>query len=291
MIAEIISIGTELILGDVIDSNSAYIAEQLTRYGYDIHYISTVGDNKKRLIKVIERAIIRADIIITTGGLGPTTDDITREAIAESTGCSLQKNTKLLENIKDYFHHKNYKMTINNERQAYLPEGAKALTNNFGTAPGFILKKDEYKIISLPGVPREMKGILENEVKPILLQDNENIIKSKTLNFFRIGESTLENKIDDIINNQNNPTIALLAGKGEVKIRITAKGCNQHKVDTLINTVEEKIRNRVGKYIYTVNDKKLEKVIGDLLNEKDMTLAVAESCTGGLIGRRITDIP
>lgn len=291
MIAEIISIGTELLLGDIVDTNSTYIADKLTANGFDIHYMTTVGDNRERLIRVLKKAISRADIIITTGGLGPTDDDLTREAIAAATGLPLKKVPALVEEIKDYFQHKNYPMTENNYKQAYLPEGARSINNQRGTAPGILLETDSYIIISLPGVPREMKFMFTGEVIPYLQNLLQGKIKSKVLNFFSIGESTLETEIKDILDKQTNPTLALLAGTGEVKIRITAKGKTDQEVDRLIQGAEREIRERVGQYIYSVNDEDLAVVTGRLLVEKGLTLSVAESCTGGLIGNRITDVP
>lgn len=291
MIVEIISIGTEILLGDIVDTNSQYIADKLTGLGFDIHYITSVGDNKERVTNTLKKAIKRADIVITTGGLGPTDDDLTRDAIAEATGSSLSLRDDLLENIKNYFSHKGYKMTDNNKKQAFLPDGAVPLENKRGTAPGILLKTDQYSIISLPGVPREMEHIIENEVLPYLKKINNEIIMSKILNFFSVGESSLETKIKDILDKQDNPTLALLAGYGEVKLRITAKGKSKLEVEKMLKEEEEKIRKRVGEYIYGVNDKGLETIVGELLENNKMTLAVAESCTGGLVGNRITDVP
>ena len=227
MKAEIISIGTEILLGDIIDRNSKYIAENLKDLGYDIHYITSVGDNKKRLIKVLKRALKRSDIIITTGGLGPTEDDITRQAVAEAANKNIYKNEKMLKSIKDYFKQKNYNMTKNNYRQAFLPEGAEIVKNMWGTAPGIYLKENDYTIINLPGVPSEMKKMFSNYIFKKLQKNSKETIVSKTLHFFGIGESTLETKLKKILKKQSNPTLALLAGRGEVKLRITAKGKNK----------------------------------------------------------------
>lgn len=291
MIAEIISIGTELLLGDITDTNSTYIAESLTAYGYDIHYISTVGDNKKRLIKTLIRALNRADIIITTGGLGPTEDDLTREAVAEATEHSLKKDPELVKNITDYFQHNSYKMTDNNIKQAYLPEAAQPIVNNWGTAPGILLKTENNIIFSLPGIPTEMKKMFEATVLPCLRELNNETIVSKTLHFMGIGESILETELIDLLQNQSNPTLALLAGHGEVKIRITAKGDNKNEIAKLLNDSEVKIRKRVGEYIYGVNGETLPEVVGKLFKETGLTISTAESCTGGLIGNRLTNIP
>ncbi len=291
MRAEIISIGTELLLGDIVDTNSAYIASGLTELGFDINYISTVGDNKKRIIKTIKQALKRADIIITTGGLGPTTDDITRSAVAESTGNPLYKDDKLFKSIKNYFESRNRKFTDNNYRQAFLPQGAEPIINNGGTAPGILLEFNNHILISLPGVPEEMKAMFKQQVFPYLKQKTGFIIKSKTLKFYGIGESALETKLQQEINNQSNPTMALLASKGVVSLRITAKADSHQKADKMIKTTENKIREKAGEYIFTTKKKSLPELVADLLKKNELTISIAESCTGGLIGSKLTDIP
>ncbi|MFW6281829.1 MAG: competence/damage-inducible protein A [bacterium] len=291
MLAEIISVGSEIILGDVVDTNSKYIARKLTEIGYDIHYLTSVGDNRIRLEKTIKTAINRSDIVITTGGLGPTDDDLTKEIISEITHKKLELRTEILNKIKSFFNSRNFEMTENNKKQAYLPTEASEIINKIGTAPGFLLKERNTEIISLPGVPKEMKYMFDNEVFPYLKRKNNEIITSRILNVFSIGESRLETEIKDILDRQKNPTIALLAGKGEVKIRITAKGNEKDKVNKLIKEVELEIREKIGDCIYGTNDKGLEVVVGKLLKDKNLVLATAESCTGGLLGNRITNIP
>ncbi|HLV09462.1 MAG TPA: competence/damage-inducible protein A [Halanaerobiales bacterium] len=291
MITEIISIGTELILGDVVDTNSSYIAQKMTENGFDIHYLNTVGDNKQRLVEVFKRAMMRSELVITTGGLGPTDDDLTREAIASATGTELLMMPELLTRVKEFFKSRKYKLTENNKKQGLLPEGARALSNEIGTAPGIMMERDDCVIIALPGVPREMKHIFNNSIIPYLKEINSMIIRSKVLNFFGIGESNLETELRDIIRKQSNPTLALLAGNGDVKIRITAKGKRSKEVDRLIEEAEVKIRNRVGRYIYGVNEQGLEEATAKLLQDKGLNLSLAESCTGGLLGNRITNVP
>ena len=289
--AEIISIGTEILLGDIVDTNSKYIAEHLKDLGYDIHYMTAVGDNQKRVINVLKRAIERSDLVITTGGLGPTEDDLTRQAIAKATDKNLYQDENLLNSIKEYFDQKNYNMTKNNYSQAFLPEGAKVIKNNWGTAPGILLKESDYMIISLPGVPSEMKKMFSNYILKELQKYSEKTILSKTLHFFDIGESTLETKLKNILENQTNPTLALLAGEGEVKLRITAKGENKNKLKDMISKKEKLIRKKVGKYIYGVNNTDLAKEIYNILLKRKLTISLAESCTGGLISHRLTQIP
>lgn len=291
MIVEIISIGTEILLGDILDTNSKYLAKKLTELGFDIHYINSVGDNRKKMYKTIQQAVNRSDIVITTGGLGPTDDDLTREVISEVTGRGLKFSTELMSIIENFFEERKYPMPDNNKKQAYIPGDAEMLSNEKGTAAGILLQMDDYTIISMPGVPHEMKNMFKNEVIPYLKNKSEYVIRSKILNFFSIGESLLETEIKDILDEQDNPTLALLAGEGEVKIRITAKAKTEEKVYQLIDKKEEEIRDRVGHYIYGTDQQGLEEVIGDMLTEGGVTLSVAESCTGGLLGNRITDIP
>ena len=288
MQAEIVSIGTEILLGDIVDSNSKYLANKLTENGYDIHHISTVGDNKKRLVEVIKTAIKRSDLVITTGGLGPTDDDLTREAIADATNKELYLDEKLLNRIKEYFNKKGYSMTKNNNKQAYLPKGADYIKNDWGTARGLFLETKNCTIISLPGVPGEMKNIFSNYVLD-KITSNDEIIISKTLNFFGIGESTLETKLKDILEKQANPTLALLAGKGEVKLRITAKGKDKSDIMNKINEQENVIKNRVGQYIYGINNSNLAKEVFKKLIKNNLKISFAESCTGGLISHRLTE--
>ncbi|MFW6030806.1 MAG: competence/damage-inducible protein A, partial [Halanaerobiales bacterium] len=291
MIAEIISVGTEILLGDIVDTNSQYIASNLSDYGYDIHYITSVGDNKKRLYQVIDKAIKRSDLIIITGGIGPTDDDITREVISKVCVKPLELRKDLLEKLEKFFAKREYDMPKSNKKQAFLPKGARALSNQLGTADGFLLDYKGKKIIVLPGVPKEMKNIFDKKLIPEILSQNSDIIRSKVLNFFNIGESSLEEKIKDILDQQTNPTIALYAGEGEVKIRITAKAKSEEKIKELLSEKAETIRVRVNKYIYAENEESIASATTKLLAKKNIKVAVAESCTGGLVGNRITDFP
>ena len=288
---EVVSIGTELLLGDIVDTNSAYLAKKIAELGYDLYHISTVGDNKTRTVKLLKRSLKRADIVITTGGLGPTTDDLTREAVASCTNNSLYTDQKLVSMIKDYFKEKNLDFTENNLKQAQLPRGAIPLINNKGTAPGLLLEHKQGTIISLPGVPSEMKAIFEKHVFPYLKKQTKETIQSKVFKFLGIGESELETQIKDLISEQNNPTLALLAGKGEVKLRVTAKASSKEKCKNLISGVEKKIRKIVGNYIYALDEQTLPELIANNFFQNKKTLSIAESCTGGLIGDRITNIP
>ncbi|GAB6136953.1 competence/damage-inducible protein A [Halanaerobaculum tunisiense] len=293
MQAEIITIGTELLLGQIVDTNSQWLAERLAEIGIDLYYKATVGDNKERLLETISQGLERSDLLITTGGLGPTQDDITREAIADSLGLALVKSEAALDQVKSYFTAANKDMSTNNLRQAYLPQGAKILPNNQGTAPGILVEKEGKIVVALPGVPLEMKAMMKQEVIPYLQENHldQEEIYSKVIKTCGIGESTLEEKIADILREQTNPTIAPLASQGEVKLRLTAKADSKQQAQELIKQEEKDLAERIGKYIYGYNDDTLEDVVADLLWEQELTVAIAESCTGGLIGHRLTSVP
>ncbi|MBY2475789.1 competence/damage-inducible protein A [Clostridioides difficile] len=290
MKAEIISVGTEILLGDIVNTNSQFLAKELASLGIEVYHQSTVGDNKQRLLECFDESLKRSDLVITTGGLGPTGDDMTKETAAEYFGQELELHKPSLEVLESFFVKTGKKMAENNMKQVYFPKDAIVLKNNNGTAPGAILKKNDKSIIVLPGPPREMKAMFNESVKPYLQQFTNEMLVSKTLRLYGIGESNLELEILDIINEQTNPTVALYAKELEVTIRITAKAKNEKDAFELIKPVEEEIKNRVGKYVYTEGDisvsegeTALEDAVAKLLVEKNLTIAVAESCTGGLV--------
>lgn len=290
MKAEIISVGTEILLGDIVNTNSQFLAKELAALGIEVYHQSTVGDNKQRLLECFGESLKRSDLVITTGGLGPTGDDMTKETAAEYFGQELELHKPSLEVLESFFVKTGKKMAENNMKQVYFPKDAIVLKNNNGTAPGAILKKDDKSIIVLPGPPREMKAMFNESVKPYLQQFTKEMLVSKTLRLYGIGESNLELEILDIIDEQTNPTVALYAKELEVTIRITAKAENEELAFELIKPVEEKIKDRVGKYVYTEGDisvsegeSALEDAVSKLLVEKNLTIAVAESCTGGLV--------
>ncbi|MCK8824265.1 competence/damage-inducible protein A [Fuchsiella alkaliacetigena] len=293
MRAEIVSIGTELLLGQIVDTNSAYIAERLAELGIDVYYISTVGDNRERLKSRLEDSLQRADIVITTGGLGPTDDDLTREVIAEVCGVELIKKENLVKQIEDFFAELGREMTENNLSQAYLPAGAKPIINSWGTAPGILMEHQEQIIFSTPGVPREMREMMEETIIPYLEERmaSKELIKSKVLKVCGYGESTLEAKIKDILQQQSNPTIALLAGKSQIKLRITAKAESEKEAQSLITKEETRLRARLKEAIFAVDEETMEEVVAVALKEQGLRLAAAESCTGGLISHRLTNVP
>ncbi len=293
MRAEIVSIGTELLLGDVTNSNAAFLARELASLGIDLYFITCVGDNPTRLEETLQKAFARSDLVITTGGLGPTSDDITREVIASAFGRPLKRDEKAEEMIRDFFARRDREMPEENLKQATLPEGAEPLFNETGTAPGFFLEVDGGKIFSLPGVPPEMKMMFRKKVRPKLIetQSGREIIHSRVLRIFGIGESEVENRLREVIAGQTNPTVAPLAGRGEVQVRITCKEVNKDLASEKIAQVAREISAILGNYIYGEDEDTLEGVMAVLLSQGGWTLAIAESCTGGLVGSRITDIP
>jgi len=290
MQAEIISVGTEILLGDVVDTNASYIAQRLALLGIDLFRKIVVGDNKERLSRVLKESLKKADLIIITGGLGPTEDDLTKEVVSELMGQRLVLNKAVAEQIKKKFpHRKISEKTV--LKQALIPSSAKIISNNLGSAPGIIFEEKNKMIILLPGVPREMKRMMQEEVIPYLstkIRDKE-IIKSKVLKIWGIGESQVEEKISPSLLHCSNPTIGLLAKEGEVHLRITAK-FPPEIVDDSIKQVENKLRVELGDYIYGVNEQTLEEIVASWLTKKKFTIAVAESCTGGLVSHRLTNV-
>lgn len=292
MQAEIVMIGTELLLGQIIDTNAAYLAQQLKNLGLNLYYKTTVGDNKDRIRAVIEQAHNRSEVVITSGGLGPTLDDLTREAIAEAVGVKLVFRQDLMDQIAQRFQKIGSPMSPNNARQAYIPEGAIPMENPRGTAPIFAYEDTKGTIIVLPGVPHELKYLMENKVIPYLKNrfGIKELIKYKTLRTTGIGESRVDDAIKDLIEQGRNPTIGLLAHIGGVSIRLTAKGEEEAVLDRMIGEVEEEIRRRLGEYIYGADDQTLEGVVGDLLQQTQKTLAVVDSVQGGILIPKITGV-
>ncbi|MDK2563367.1 competence/damage-inducible protein A [Romboutsia sedimentorum] len=291
MKAEIITVGTEILLGDIVNTNSQYLAKELAIHGIEVYYQNTVGDNEKRLMQAFEESLKRSDIVITTGGLGPTNDDITKEVACKYFNQELKLHQPSLNKIKNYFKKLNIELSENNKKQAYFPDEAIILENNNGTAPGAILRKDNKIIIILPGPPREMKAMFEESVKLYLQKLTDSVLVSKTLRTFGIGESLLEEKVIDIINAQSNPTIAPYAKESEAILRITAKAKNEKEANNLINPVIDEIKNRVGEFIYGEGNTSLEEEVAKIVVDKNMTIAVAESCTGGLVSSSLINYP
>lgn len=291
MVAEIICVGTELLLGQILNTNSQYLAQKLAELGIDLYFQTTVGDNMERLKMAIDIATKRSDILIFTGGLGPTSDDITKEAVADYFGLALVLDEDVLRRIEKFFERRQVKMPEINKKQAYVPEGAKVLHNKNGTAPGLIIEKDGKIAILLPGPPFEMQPMFEEGVLPYLEKFSKQKIYSRVLKFVGIGESSIEEALKDLILSQTDPTMALYAKPFEVELRITTKKESEECAKSLLQSMENRIRERLGEYIYGVDRQLLEEVVIGLLAEKKLKVSVAESCTGGLICNKLTNVP
>jgi len=292
--AEIVTVGTELLLGHIIDTNSAFISNKLAELGINVYFKTAVGDNDERLMEALKLAAKRADIIIVTGGLGPTVDDITKNSVVKLLNRNLILNERVLEKIKSFFEKRKIRMPQNNVSQALVPSGATIIENNNGTAPGLILKSEDEKIfILMPGVPREMVAMVDETVIPYLKDtfSLEGIIKSRTIKTFGLGESTIDEKIEDLFRYSTNPTIALLASHTEVKVRLTSSAKDLATAEESISKVENEIKKRLGDNVFGVDNETMEGNVAVLMTMKRLTLSVAESCTGGLIASKITNIP
>ena len=286
--AEIVAIGSELLLGQIVDTNSAWIAQRLTDIGVNLFYKTIVGDNPGRMKEVLSRALDRSDIVITSGGLGPTQDDLTREVVAEVTGRKLVRGPRLLEQIDQRFRSRGFIMTPNNERQADIPEGASPVENPNGTAPSFIVEDPRGIIFVLPGVPFELKWLFDNEVEPYLRRSFalSETITYRVLKVAELGESRVDDEIGHLIANSHNPTVGVLAHPGQVDVRIAAKAANRDAANRLIAPLEAEIRRRLGKHVFAVDDETLEQVVGRLLRSRGMTISVCEDL-GGLLAARL----
>ena len=287
--AEIVAIGSELLLGQIVDTNSAWMAQRLTALGVNLYFKSVVGDNPGRMREVIQRALERADIVITSGGLGPTQDDLTREIIAEVTGRRLVLDDDLLEQVEEHFRRRGRTMTPNNRRQAYMPEGAIPVKNPNGTAPCFIVEDPRGVIFSLPGVPVEMKWLFENEVEPYLRRkfNLAEVIHYRVLKIVGVGESAVDDKIGHLIANSSNPTVGVLALPGQVDVRIAAKAANREEAMRLIAPLEADVRELLGNAIFAVDDETMEHVVGKLLRAQHKSVAVYEDLTCGQLAERL----
>lgn len=292
MNAEIISIGSELLLGQIVDTNASWIAQRLANNGINLFYKTTVGDNFERMCDVIHLALSRSDIVLTGGGIGPTKDDLTREAVAKVTNRNLITDKKSLLEIRERFHKRGLLLTKNNERQAEIPEGAIVIENPNGTAPAFIVEAEKGTIISLPGVPFEMKWLVDNRIIPYLKNkfNIEEIIHYRVLKVSDLGESAVDDKIGEIIAHSKNPTVGVLARPGQVDIRITAKAENRNKANSLIDAVDEKISNLLGDNIFGKNDDTIESIVNKLLLERNSSISIFENITAGTISKILKEM-
>jgi nicotinamide-nucleotide amidase len=286
---EILNVGTELLLGDILNTNAQFLSQELAKLGIGVQYVNTVGDNKDRLKRSITNALEHSDMVITTGGLGPTADDITKEVCSEVFGLELELHQESLENMKAYFNRFNHPMPLTNEKQAYIPKGAIVFKNKFGTAPGCVIEKDKKLIIMLPGPPRELVPMFNDHVNPFLQKFSNSIIVSHRVRTFGIGESALAEKVSNLLDN-SNPTVAPYAKDGEALLRVTAKAETKEEAEKMITPIIDNLYSQFGSLIYGVDYENIEQKLVELLAQKNMTISIAESCTGGYTSKRITDI-
>ena len=291
MTAEIISIGTELLLGHIVNTNTAFLSQKLAESGIDVYHTSVVGDNPARLTASLKQALGRSDIVITIGGLGPTVDDITIETIAKFIGKPLTLNKMVLKCLKDYFKFRKIKLPAATMRQAYTPEGVKCVRNNVGTAPGLLIDWGKKLIICLPGPPRELNSMLENDILPLLNKSKSAwIIRSRTIKITGMAESVVNKAVKELLELKPPTTVGIYAKLGQVELRIMSKAKDGKATEAAIGKIEKKIRAKLKDFIFGCDDETLEEAVGDLLFKKKLTIAVAESCTGGLLADRITDV-
>ena len=292
MHAEIVMIGTELLLGEIVDTNANRLALALRDIGLDLYYKTTVGDNLTRMTEVLNLALDRSDVIITSGGIGPTVDDVTRQAVADATGRKLVYSTELEAEIAARFSRFGRPMADNNKRQAYIPEGATPLTNPVGTAPCYLSEDVNGRgcIISLPGVPRELDYMMENTVIPLLIErmGGVKVTRVRVLRTCAVGESNVDRGIGDLMT-ASNPTVGLAAHVGQTDVRITAKADTEEEADTLVAGMEAKLRERLGVAVYGVGKVTVAEVVGDLLQEKSLKLGVVDTLTGGQLARDLIE--
>ncbi len=289
--AEILCVGTELLLGDIVNTNAKELSEALKGLGIGVYWHTVVGDNPARLRQAVEAAKGRANLIITTGGLGPTYDDLTKETVCQALGVSLRLYESEAEKIRAWFRDSGREMPENNLKQAWLPEDCTVLSNGNGTAPGCAFVKDGVTAILLPGPPREMRLMLETGVIPYLRGATEETLLSRDIRIFGLGESAVEARLRDYMESLTNPTLAPYAGTAEVRLRVTALAKDPETAAAMTEPVLRRVRAELGELIYAVDEDSLEAVCLRLLTERGLTFTAAESCTGGLIAKRITDLP
>ena len=292
MRAEIISVGTEILLGDIVNTNTQFLAKELASIGIEVYRQEVVGDNQDRLLGILEEALNRSDMVITTGGLGPTNDDLTKETACKFFNMDLELHQESLKALEEYFFKMGRKITESNYKQVYFPKEAIVLPNPNGTAPGAILEKNNKYIVILPGPPREMKPMYLNHVKPYLIKKGEGIIESKVVRVLGIGESMAAEKLKNFIENGVNPTVAPYAKEEDVIFRITAKAESQKEALKLIEPVKNQIEEILGQDVYGEGEETtIEMVVGDLLIKNNLKISTAESCTGGMIASRLVSVP
>ena len=289
--AEILCVGTELLLGEVINTNVAYLGKALARLGISVYHTSVVGDNQARLYEAVKNALKNADLLILSGGLGPTYDDLTKETVADVLGLPMVRDEDILKEIEDYFASSNRKMPKNNEKQADIPLGAIALKNRTGTAPGIFIEHNEKVVVLLPGPPFELYPMFEEFVFPRLRQMSDKILISHNVHIMGLGESEVEMHLLDLMKSSINPSVAPYAKEGEMRLRVSALANSESEGEKMCQEMIEKIKSSlVGEHIYALDAEHIEKLVVEKLKEKHLTLSCAESCTGGYFAKRITDI-
>jgi len=293
MKAEIISIGSEILRGQISDTNSNFIVKKLVELSIDVEHISAVSDNPESLLSTLKQALQRSDLIITTGGLGPTEDDITYQTITRALNLKLIKYPEAEKNLKRILKKINKRISPSNLKQVYLPEGAKIIINQYGTAPAMILEKDNKIICSFPGVPHEMKNLIEENLIPYLKEKfpPSMIKKSKILKITGLGESSVNELIRDYMNKQTNFSFGIYANPEDIQVQITTQAPTEKEVEKLLQSSVNQLTKILGNYVYGTGKQSLEEVVGNLLKTKKLKVAVAESCTGGMLGEMITRIP
>jgi nicotinamide-nucleotide amidase len=288
--AEIVTIGTEMLLGDLVDTNTAWISQRLAKLGVGVYRHTTVGDNSERIVGALREAAGRTELVVTTGGLGPTSDDLTNQCLATLTGQEMIEYPEAREHVDRKFAQFGRQPTPSNYKQALFPEGTVLIPNPLGTAMGALVEWEGTLFATLPGVPSEMKRMFEETLDPLLRSRSDGSIVSKTLHFAGLGESALAEKVQDFLD-ATDPTVAPLASQGKVRLRITTRAATEEEAQNKISPVEEEILARLGDYFFGEDDETLEGAVARLLKERGATLALAESCTGGLLAKRLTDLP
>lgn len=291
-VVELISVGTEILLGNIVNTNAAFLSEECAKLGLSCYYQTVVGDNRERLTETLKLALSRSDIVILSGGLGPTDDDLTKEVACAVAGKELFMHEESKERLIEYFKKRGLELTDNNYKQAMIPVDGIVLTNNNGTAPGVIIPFENKHIVLLPGPPVELKAMFSESVVPYLRKLSPVVFASRTVKIVSVGESIAETRIKDLIDSQTNPTIATYAKTGEVHIRVTASGKDETECERLIKPVVRELKTRFGSNVYTTEeDVTLEKAVVDLLKSGELRVQTVESCTGGMIAARIVNVP
>lgn len=288
-VCELISVGTEILLGDILNTDAQFLSIELAKLGISVIHQSTVGDNRERLLEQLSEAAKRSDIIILSGGLGPTPDDLTKEVCCEFFGKEMLLHEPTVEKIRNYFSAKGMEMTQNNLKQAMFPKDSVIFPNNNGTAPGMAIEKDGIHILVLPGPPRELKPMFKDSALPYLMRFSDKIIVSHNIRTFGIGESAMAEKVNDLFDSEN-PTVAPYAKDGEALLRVTAMAGTKDEAEELCKPVISEICSRLGDYVYGLDYGCIEEAVVERLKSRNLKVATAESCTGGLIAKRITDI-